>query len=104
MADIALERQVEFRLDDVIATAPALMDDGVVNNLEAAMARIGLEPTTMASGGGHDAAVFANAGVPTAMIFVRNQNGSHNPNEAMETEDFLAGASIIYDHLVGASQ
>ena len=104
MADIALERQVEFRLDDVIATAPALMDDGVVNNLEAAMARIGLEPTTMASGGGHDAAVFANAGVPTAMIFVRNQNGSHNPNEAMVTEDFLAGASIIYDHLVGASQ
>lgn len=104
MADISLERQVEFRLDDVIATAPALMDNGVVSNLEAAMARIGLEPTTMASGGGHDAAVFANAGVPTAMIFVRNQNGSHNPNEAMETEDFLAGASIIYDHLVGASQ
>jgi N-carbamoyl-L-amino-acid hydrolase len=104
MANIALERQVEFKLDDVIATAPALMDLGVVSNLEAAMERIGLEPTTMASGGGHDAAVFANAGVPTAMIFVRNQNGSHNPNEAMETEDFLAGASIIYDHLVGANQ
>jgi N-carbamoyl-L-amino-acid hydrolase len=104
MANIALERQVKFKLDDVIATAPALMDLGVVSNLEAAMERIGLEPTTMASGGGHDAAVFANAGVPTAMIFVRNQNGSHNPNEAMETEDFLAGASIIYDHLVGANQ
>ena len=104
MADIALERQVQFKLDDVIATAPALMDDGVVGNLEAAMARIGLEPTTMASGGGHDAAVFANAGVPTAMIFVRNQNGSHNPNEAMETEDFLAGASIIYNHLVGVTK
>jgi N-carbamoyl-L-amino-acid hydrolase len=102
MANIAIERQVEFQLDDVIATAPALMDSGVVSSLEAAMARIGLEPTTMASGGGHDAAVFANAGVPTAMIFVRNQNGSHNPNEAMETEDFLAGTSIIYEHLVGA--
>ncbi|NRB18470.1 MAG: Zn-dependent hydrolase [Rhodobacteraceae bacterium] len=104
MADIALERQVEFELDEVIATAPALMAGGVVRNLEAAMVRIGLEPTTMASGGGHDAAVFSNAGVPTAMIFVRNQNGSHNPNEAMETEDFLVGTSIIYEHLVGATQ
>ncbi|MEH6834312.1 Zn-dependent hydrolase [Falsihalocynthiibacter arcticus] len=103
MANIALERRVEFKLDDVISTAPALMNDSVVRNLEAAMARIGLEPTTMASGGGHDAAVFANAGVPTAMIFVRNQNGSHNPNEAMETEDFLAGTSIIYEHLLGAN-
>jgi N-carbamoyl-L-amino-acid hydrolase len=104
MADIAHERHVEFKLDKVISTAPALMDNGLVSDLEAAMACIGLEPTTMPSGGGHDAAVFANAGVPTAMIFVRNQNGSHNPNEAMETEDFLAGTSIIYEHLVGANQ
>jgi len=37
------------------------------------------------------------------MIFVRNQNGSHNPLEAMKTEDFLAGTSIIYEHLTGAS-
>lgn len=99
-----MERQVDFKLDDIIATAPALMDASVVSSLENAMARIGLEPTTMASGGGHDAAVFANAGVPTAMVFVRNQNGSHNPQEAMETEDFLVGASIIYEHLVAVPQ
>jgi N-carbamoyl-L-amino-acid hydrolase len=104
MADIARERRVEFYLDPVHVTPSALMDAEVVGKLEAAMARIGLEPTTMASGGGHDAAVFANAGVPTAMIFVRNQNGSHNPNEAMEIEDFLAGTSIIYEHLLGANQ
>lgn len=104
MAKIAKQRKVEFDPGDVIVTAPALMDAEVVNNLEAAMARIGLKPTKMASGGGHDAAVFANAGVPTAMIFVRNQNGSHNPNEAMEIEDFLAGTSIIYEHLNGATQ
>lgn len=104
MKDIAMERQVDFKLDDIIATAPALMDASVVSSLENAMARIGLEPTTMASGGGHDAAVFANAGVPTAMVFVRNQNGSHNPQEAMETEDFLVGASIIYEHLVAVPQ
>jgi N-carbamoyl-L-amino-acid hydrolase len=49
----------------------------------------------MASGAGHDAAVFANAGIPSAMIFVRNQHGSHNPREAMEMADFLAGAALL---------
>ena len=42
----------------------------------------------MASGAGHDAATFASAGIPASMIFVRNQNGSHNPDEAMRMEDF----------------
>jgi N-carbamoyl-L-amino-acid hydrolase len=101
--DIECERLVKFDLDPAHITPPALMDTEVVKNLEKAMSRIGLKPTTMASGGGHDAAIFANAGIPTAMIFVRNQNGSHNPLEAMKTEDFLAGTSIIYEHLTGTS-
>jgi N-carbamoyl-L-amino-acid hydrolase len=29
------------------------------------------------------------------MIFVRNENGSHNPHEAMSTDDFLAGTSVM---------
>jgi N-carbamoyl-L-amino-acid hydrolase len=39
------------------------------------------------SGAGHDAATFAGAGIPTAMLFVRNEHGSHNPHEAMEIAD-----------------
>ena len=39
-------------------------------------------PFEMPSGAGHDAAVFAKMGIPTAMIFVRNEHGSHNPDEA----------------------
>jgi N-carbamoyl-L-amino-acid hydrolase len=53
----------------------------------------------MASGSGHDAMVFARNGVPSAMIFVRNQNGSHNPSEAMEISDFLLGANLLYQAL-----
>ena len=49
----------------------------------------------MASGAGHDAAVFAGAGVPSAMVFVRNQNGSHNPDEAMRMEDFDVAVRLI---------
>lgn len=100
MDKIAKERGVTFDLGDVNNTPPALMTPELVNQLEQAMTRLGMEPTTMASGGGHDAAVFSNAGVPAAMVFVRNQNGSHNPDEAMEIEDFLAGVSIIYEYLV----
>lgn len=49
----------------------------------------------MASGAGHDAAVMTSAGVPSCMIFVANQMGSHNPHEAMRIEDFLSGAEIL---------
>lgn len=99
MAQIAKARKVRFERDTENATAPALMDPELVNALCAAMGRIGQEPLVMASGGGHDAAVFANAGVPSAMVFVRNRNGSHNPQEAMEVEDFIVGMSIIFEHL-----
>jgi N-carbamoyl-L-amino-acid hydrolase len=101
MKDVARNRGVRFEVANPNETKPALLNTGVVESLKSAMERIGLEPTSMASGGGHDAAVFANAGVPTAMIFVRNQNGSHNPDEAMEIDDFIIASSIIYEHLLG---
>jgi N-carbamoyl-L-amino-acid hydrolase len=28
------------------------------------------------------------------MLFVRNQNGSHNPDEAMRMEDFAAACAV----------
>jgi N-carbamoyl-L-amino-acid hydrolase len=51
----------------------------------------------------HDAAAFAAAGVPMGMIFVRNENGSHNPHEAMTIEDFLDGASVLAQWLTTAT-
>ena len=50
----------------------------------------------IASGAGHDAAVIGAAGVPVAMIFVANQNGSHNPFETMKLEDFMVGAELLW--------
>ena len=43
----------------------------------------------------HHAAAFAQAGVPVGMIFVRNENGSHNPAEHMEIDDFLDGTALM---------
>ena len=53
----------------------------------------------MASGAGHDCAVFANEGVPCAMIFIRNDGGSHNPNEEMDTEDFAEACALLHGML-----
>ena len=53
------------------------------------------QPLEMPSGAGHDAAVFAELGIPAAMIFVRNHHGSHNPEESMALEDFAVGARAL---------
>lgn len=102
MRQIERERKVRFDPGPEMLTPPALMDGAVVAGLSAAMGRVGMEPFVMPSGGGHDAAVFANAGVPAGMVFVRNRGGSHNPGEAMEIGDFLKGVDIIWDHLAFA--
>ena len=99
MEDIAARRKVGFATGPAIQTAPALMAPGIIAGLQDAMSALGMEPLTMPSGGGHDAAVFANAGVPSGMIFVRNRNGSHNPDEAMEIDDLVVGARIMLQYL-----
>ncbi len=94
---IGEERGVAFRVDRRLESAPAVMDGGWITRLKAAARDLGLPDEDIPSGAGHDAAVFANAGIPSAMIFVRNQNGSHNPDEAMAIDDFLAGIAVMRD-------
>ena len=48
------------------------------------------------TGAGHDAGILANAGVPTAMLFVRNPTGiSHSPEEFATSQDCLAGVEAL---------
>ncbi|EHK65902.1 Zn-dependent hydrolase [Achromobacter arsenitoxydans] len=82
---------------------PAMMDAGLVALLRGYSDARGLPAMTMASGAGHDAAIFAQQGVPSAMIFVRNEHGSHNPDEAMDLEDFGLGARLLADILASDS-
>ena len=49
---------------------------------------------------GHDAGVLSAAGIPTAMLFVRNPTGvSHSPDEHAEMPDCLAGVDALADTL-----
>ncbi len=90
------ERGVRFEPGRRIDTDGAAMDPGWTERLRAAIRGLGRDDQPMPSGAGHDAAVFAHAGVPSAMLFLRNAHGSHNPLEAMAMEDFLLGTEVLY--------
>ena len=44
---------------------------------------------------GFFAAAFAAAGWDAAMLFVRNEHGSHNPDEAMHPQDLAEAVAVL---------
>ncbi|HEV7256439.1 MAG TPA: hydantoinase/carbamoylase family amidase [Bosea sp. (in: a-proteobacteria)] len=94
-ARIEAERGVAFTLEPFDRSSPSPMAPALVAALEAGADGLGIARLTMASGGGHDAQDFADAGIPAAMIFVRNDKGSHNPDEAMEIADFMQATRVL---------
>ncbi len=103
-AGIGEERGVSFIFDRRVESAPATMDADWVERLRKCARDLGLPDEALPSGAGHDAAVFAGAGIPSAMIFVRNENGSHNPDEAMAMDDFLAGLRVMRAAILEAAR
>ncbi|KTT33305.1 allantoate amidohydrolase [Pseudomonas oryzihabitans] len=93
---IERSRQVRFAFDERIDTAPAAMHAPWTDVFVRHAREQGWQGVLTPSGAGHDAAVFANAGIPSAMIFIRNQHGSHNPHEAMALDDFLTATEVLY--------
>nr|WP_315594558.1 hydantoinase/carbamoylase family amidase [uncultured Cupriavidus sp.] len=96
---ISRDRGVCFEFDRRIESSPATMDPALSELLRKACASAELPVEAVPSGAGHDASLFANAGIPTAMLFVRNEHGSHNPDEAMDLDDFMLGTKVLYDAL-----
>jgi len=93
--EIGARRGVRFALGALDIGAPALMDTVLQDDLRTLAEVQGIASMTLASGAGHDAANFALAGIPSAMIFVRNDHGSHNRDEAMDPDDFASGARLL---------
>jgi N-carbamoyl-L-amino-acid hydrolase len=92
---IEARRGVRFDLGPETGSVATPMSAAVVSELADAATSLGIAHRTMPSGGGHDAVAFAQAGVPAAMVFVRNQGGSHTPAEAMRIEDFAAATAVV---------
>jgi beta-ureidopropionase / N-carbamoyl-L-amino-acid hydrolase len=83
--------RVRFELGATSDSPAAVMDA----RLRARLMSVLDQPLEMPSGAGHDAVVFAKAGIPTAMIFVRNEKGSHNPDETMTLDDFEVATQAL---------
>ncbi|GGF71570.1 Zn-dependent hydrolase [Azorhizobium oxalatiphilum] len=98
--EIEARRRVRFELGARANAAVGPVDPGIVAGLEDAASRHGIGTMPLGSPASHDAAAFAAAGVPIAMLFVRNEHGSHNPLEAMEIDDFLDACTILADWVV----
>jgi N-carbamoyl-L-amino-acid hydrolase len=90
-ARIGAAYRVNIDLGATSDSPPAVMD----SRLRARLMALLEHPFEMASGAGHDAAVFAKVGIPSGMIFVRNENGSHNAEEAMSLDDFAVGTRAL---------
>ena len=94
-ADVSKKRGVTFESFDFSPVAPSPMHKTQRARLHEGAKAMGVSAIDVASGGGHDAAEFERMGVQSSMIFVRNDRGSHNPDEAMAIEDFALGTRLL---------
>jgi beta-ureidopropionase / N-carbamoyl-L-amino-acid hydrolase len=102
-AEMSEKHGVRFDLGPLTGSEPAEMDRDLLARFSTAAVELNVPHIHMPSGAGHDAAVFAAAGVPAVMLFVRNQNGSHNPDEAMRMDDFELATRVIARAVAGLS-
>ncbi len=93
---IGRERRVEFALGECVGSDPTTLDPRLRSRLRKSCESLGLPVREFATVG-HDASIFARAGIPAAMVLVRNAHGSHNPDEAMDLADFGVGTRILAD-------
>jgi N-carbamoyl-L-amino-acid hydrolase len=95
VSEIEARRGVRFELGPRASAAVGIVSPVIRSELEQAAALLKIPAASIGSPASHDSAAFAAAGVPAAMIFVRNENGSHNPDEAMKIEDFLHACGVL---------
>lgn len=101
VARIEAQRRVSFDFGAWASAAVGLVDQGIFRELTEAAARLDIPAMPLGSPASHDSAAFAAAGVPIAMLFVRNENGSHNPREQMDIDDFLDACTVLADWVAG---
>jgi N-carbamoyl-L-amino-acid hydrolase len=101
--EIEVERGVKIDLGARASAEVAPSHPPVQRHLAAAAQAMDVPTMPLASPASHDTATFTVAGVPSCMLFVRNENGSHNPHEAMEIADFMQACAVLTRWLVTES-
>jgi allantoate deiminase len=95
VAEVAGRRGVEAAIEVVHDERSVACDPALGERMRRAAQAIGLDPPSLPSGAGHDAAVLSEH-VPVAMLFVRCAGGiSHNPAESVAEEDVAAALAVL---------
>ena len=92
--EISAARRVRFELGDCVGSDPTPLDSDLRGRLQQTAEALDIPSAEFATVG-HDASIFARAGIPSAMVLVRNAHGSHNPDEQMELADFGEGTKVL---------
>ena len=100
IASIEQRRGVRFHRGPKARAAVGTVDPSIKSTLEHCASDLSIPVLQLGSPASHDAAAFGAAGVPMGMIFVRNENGSHNPREAMAIDDFMIGSALLTQFLL----
>ncbi|QYK42209.1 MAG: hydantoinase/carbamoylase family amidase [Paracoccaceae bacterium] len=93
--EVARAQEVAIDLGPRFDWDAAACDPALVGRMADVATHLQLPHLRMPSGAGHDTAALAGAGIPSAMIFVRNANGSHNPDEAMDEADLDLAVRLL---------
>jgi N-carbamoyl-L-amino-acid hydrolase len=95
---------LELRYSRVSQAAPTDCDEGVMQAIDDAAAKLGYASQRMPSGAGHDAVYLAKTG-PVGMVFIPCLNGrSHCPEESITPEQLFDGTRVLYQTLLALDQ
>ena len=96
-SQVAAASGCAIALEEVWRSRPVPMSARVGDAIRQAAASAGLELADLASGGGHDAGILAEAGVDCGMLFVRSRNGgvSHRPEELTDEADVATAIQLL---------
>ena len=103
VAEIAAKRGVRAVVD-IGHEVPAAPCHGPLKDRMAKVVEgLQLPVVRLPSGAGHDAMVFRGV-MPMAMLFVRSENGSHNPREYASPADIGMAAEALYAFLMKTAE
>ena len=95
IAEIEKRHTVRFELGPRSTAPVALAKEELSQALRQSAHELKIRCTDLLSPASHDAAAFCAAGVPYGFVFIRNANGSHHPEEAMDEQDFMLATQVL---------
>jgi allantoate deiminase len=94
--EIAQRRRVSLALEEGASQQPTALSSGLAEVAVRLAQELEYTHRRMPSGAAHDSMIFAQAGIPSLMVFVPSRAGvSHSPDEFTFDQDLLIGLRFV---------